>query len=84
MQDPTTLAAAFKIADRLAIREDRRKWREISPSRVLYAKDYSPRVTSREESPYSRLSPRSPYREWEPRTEYRDNRDYYRARESRA
>ena len=37
MRDPTTLEATFKIAERLAIREDRRKRREISPSRVLYA-----------------------------------------------
>ena len=82
MRDLTTLEAAFKIAEKLAIREDRRKRREVSPSRVLYAKDYSPRVTSREESSYSSRSPRSPYREWEPRTDYRDNRDSYRARES--
>ena len=84
IRDPTTLEATFKIAERLAIREDRRKRREISPSWVVCAEDYSPRATAREESPYSGRGPRSPYPEWEQRTNYWDNRDYYRARESSA
>ena len=75
MREPATLEDAFKIAERLAIREDRRKKREISPGRVLHTNDSCPS--------YSERSSRPSYREWDTRPEYRDNVDYYPMRESR-
>ena len=75
MREPATLEDAFKIAERLAIREDRRKRREISPSRVLYTNDSRPSYSERNSRPF--------YREWDTRPGYRDNVDYYRTRESR-
>ena len=75
MLESATLGDAFKIAEKLAIREDRRKRQDISPSRVLYSNDS--RLS------YSERNSRPSYRECNTRPEHRDSVDYYSTRESR-
>ena len=76
MREPATLEDAFKIAERVAFREDCRKRREISPSRVLYTNDSRPSYREWDTRPGYRDNV-DYYHTWESRTQYREDRPRY-------